>query len=287
MKQIFISYRREETSGEARSLLMDIETILGKGSAFMDVDSISLGRDFRMVLQESLASCDMMIVLIGKDWLSSKNEAGQVRLENPDDFVRLEVGTALRRDIPVTPVLVHGARMPSADQLPEDLKDLSYRNGYELSHNRWRSDVQEMIKRLELRPADGPTSSRIDDPVSATLPPKGRLINKRLLAVAGACVFAIGVAGWAFVSNDVGRIEPSHENVSSGTVPLFFSCRTQGDCVSGAACVNYPGDKKYYCKPYCTDDDFCTRVFNGAKCLPLKDLPHQRICNDDESSLHP
>jgi hypothetical protein len=72
-------------------------------------------------------------LLIGKDWLFSKNETGRSRLENPDDFVRLEVGTALKRNIPVTPVLVHGAQIPSADQLPEDLKDLSYRNGFELA----------------------------------------------------------------------------------------------------------------------------------------------------------
>jgi hypothetical protein len=91
----------------------------------MDVDNISLGRDFRLILQDSLASCDLMIVLIGKDWLFSKNETGRSRLENPDDFVRLEVGTALKRNIPVTPVLVHGAQIPSADQLPDDLKDLS------------------------------------------------------------------------------------------------------------------------------------------------------------------
>ena len=163
MGTIFISYRREETAGEARALFNDLVATLGKDAVFMDVDNISLGRDFRLALQESLASCGLMIVLIGKHWLDSKNEAGQVRLENPNDFVRLEVGTALKRNISVTPVLVQGARMPSADQLPEDLKDLSYRNAFELSYNRWGSDFQEMIKRLELRP----TSPQMADPVRA------------------------------------------------------------------------------------------------------------------------
>jgi TIR domain len=133
MGAIFISYRREETAGEARALFNDLVATLGKDSVFMDVDNISLGRDFRLMLQDRLASCDLMIVLIGKDWLFSKNETGRSRLENPDDFVRLEVGTALKWNIPVTPVLVHGAQIPSADQLPEDLKDLSYRNGFELA----------------------------------------------------------------------------------------------------------------------------------------------------------
>jgi hypothetical protein len=141
---------------------------------------------FRLALEESLVSCSLMIVLIGKDWLA-KNEAGQVRLDNPDDWVRLEVGTALKRNIPVTPVLVRGARMPRAEELPEELKGLSYRNGFELSHNRWNSDVQELIKRLGLRP---------------TSPPKGPSTNKRLLAVvAGACVFAIAVGRQKLAGN--------------------------------------------------------------------------------------
>jgi len=87
MGAIFISYRREETAGEARALFNDLVATLGKDSVFMDVDNISLGRDFRLILQDRLASCDLMIVLIGKDWLFSKNETGRSRLENPDDFV--------------------------------------------------------------------------------------------------------------------------------------------------------------------------------------------------------
>jgi hypothetical protein len=190
MGKIFISYRREDTEGQARALLTDLEDMLGAGSTFMDVDSISLGRDFRLALQESLATCSLMIVLIGKDWLA-KNEAGQVRLENPDDFVRLEVGAALRRNIPVTPVLVRGARMPRAEDLPEELKDLSYRNGFELSHNRWNSDVQELIKRLGLRPTSPSKGTSTD-----------KLTDKRLLAVVtGACVFAIAVAVWVFIAS--------------------------------------------------------------------------------------
>jgi hypothetical protein len=282
MGTIFISYRREETAGEARALFTDLEATLGAGSAFMDVDNISLGRDFRVVLQESLASCGLMIVLIGKDWLFSRNEAGQVRLENPDDFVRLEVGTALKRNIPVTPVLIHGARIPSAEQLPEDLKDLSYRNGFELSHNRWKSDVQEMIKRLGLRP---------------TSPPKGTLTNKRLLAVvAGACVFAIAVAGWVFVGKDAERIEPPHKESQGVASPLiggtasFYSCTSRTQCAPGNACIDNGGDKSYYCKPYCAEDSQCAnarKTYSGVKCLPLRDSPNLQICNDHESSLIP
>jgi hypothetical protein len=123
---------------------------LGENSVFMDVDSIALGRDFRSVLQEVLASCDLMLVLIGRNWVDVKDEEGRTRLENPGDFVRLEIEAALKRDIAVTPVLVQGAHMPAAEKLPAEIKDLAYRNGFELSHSRWASDVGEMIRRLGL-----------------------------------------------------------------------------------------------------------------------------------------
>src|SRR5215475_10724017 len=101
MGTVFISYRREVSAGEARALFNDLADRLGKQSVFMDVDTIGLGRDFRDVLQERLASCDLMLVLIGKEWTSVKDESGRPRLEDARDFVRLEVATALKRNIPV------------------------------------------------------------------------------------------------------------------------------------------------------------------------------------------
>jgi hypothetical protein len=150
MGTVFISYRREETAGEARALFNDLLELLGERSVFMDVDNIALGRDFRQVLQDRLASCDLMLVLIGRGWVDAKNEAGQRRLEDANDFVRLEISAALKRNIPVTPILVQGARIPAVERLPDDLKDLTYRNGFELSHTRWESDVREMVRRLGL-----------------------------------------------------------------------------------------------------------------------------------------
>jgi hypothetical protein len=116
----------------------------------MDVDSIALGRDFRNVLRERLTSCDLVLVLISRDWANVKDERGRTRLEDPGDFVRLEIEMALKRDIVVTPVLVQGAQMPTSEQLPAEIRDLAYRNGFELGHTRWESDVREMIRRLDL-----------------------------------------------------------------------------------------------------------------------------------------
>ena len=150
MSTVFISYRREITAGEARALFNELLEKLGKNSVFMDVDSIALGRDFRGALQKTLESCDLMLVLIGKDWADVKDEEGRPRLQNPGDFVRLEIEAALKRDIVVTPILVQGAHMPAPEQLPAEIRDLVYRNGFELSHNRWESDFAEMIRRLNL-----------------------------------------------------------------------------------------------------------------------------------------
>src|SRR5271165_1817784 len=121
----------------------------------MDVDSIALGRDFRSVLQETTASCDLMLVLIGRNWADAKDEGGRTRLENSADYVRLEIEAALKRNIPVTPVLVQGAHMPTPEDLPAGIRDLAYRNGFELSHNRWESDVGEMVRRLDLAGTEG------------------------------------------------------------------------------------------------------------------------------------
>jgi len=144
---VFINYRREETAGEARALFSDLVAAFGKDSVFMDVDTIALGRDFRDVIREKVETCDLMLALIGREWVEVATSKGR-RIDDPNDFVRLEIEAALKRNIPVTPVLVQGAHMPIADQLPEGLKDFAYRNGFELSHSRWQSDVQEMIKRL-------------------------------------------------------------------------------------------------------------------------------------------
>jgi TIR domain len=150
MSTVFISYRRENAAGEARALFNDLVERLGDDSVFMDVDSIALGRDFRSALQQTTASCDLMLVLIGRNWADARDEAGRVRLENPADYVRLEVEAGLKRDIVVTPVLVQGAHMPAPEDLPAEIRNLAYRNAFELSHSRWESDVQEMVRRLEL-----------------------------------------------------------------------------------------------------------------------------------------
>lgn len=194
MRAVFISYRRDDTAGEARALYKDLVVSLGEDSVFMDVDSIALGRDFREALHERLESCDIMLALIGDEWLDTNNVRGQRRLDDPDDFVRQEIAAALKRNIPVTPVLLQGVQMPTADELPKDLESLAYRNGFELRHNRWESDVQEMLARLGLV-ADQETA--VDPATSATTATKAPPRVRGLLW-GGAALVAVTlvVAAW-------------------------------------------------------------------------------------------
>jgi hypothetical protein len=149
MRAIFISYRRQDSEGEAGRLFDDLVRVFGDDLVFMDVSAIEAGQDFRKAIEKNVASCGVLLSMIGNEWLAAKNEAGERKLDDPADFVRLETASALKRDIPVIPVLVRGARMPRPDELPEDLKDLAYRNAAEITHARWTTDVKILIETVQ------------------------------------------------------------------------------------------------------------------------------------------
>jgi hypothetical protein len=128
MPKIFISYRRNDSASNAGRIYDRLEGHFGQGQVFMDVDAIRPGLDFVEVVQEAVGSCDGLVAVIGSEWLQASDESGRRRLENPEDLVRLEIATALSRNIRVIPVLVQGARMPVATDLPEGLEALARRN---------------------------------------------------------------------------------------------------------------------------------------------------------------
>ena len=148
MAQIFISYRRGDTSAHAGRLYDGLTNRFGDDNVFMDVDTIEPGADFVDLIQGAVGQCDVFIAVIGRDWLGEK-PAGGSRIEDPEDFVRLELAASLERDIRVIPVLVEGAEMPSSSQLPEPLAKLARRHALELSDIRWRHDVQRLIDTIE------------------------------------------------------------------------------------------------------------------------------------------
>jgi hypothetical protein len=146
MSGVFISYRRDDTSGESDHLAADLSRALGRDEVFIDIDAIAPGVDFAEHIDSSLKTCGLVLVMIGKDWLSVKDAEGRRRIELEGDFVRMEVAKALARtDVRVVPVLVDGAQMPSAAELPPDLARLARINAFQLSSSRWRYDVDLIV----------------------------------------------------------------------------------------------------------------------------------------------
>jgi tetratricopeptide (TPR) repeat protein len=145
---IFINYRRDDSSGVAGRLHDSLAPKFGRNKLFMDVDNIPVGRDFEDYLNSQVAACDAMLAIIGPNWLTAKDETGQRRLDNPSDFIVIEIGAALARNIPVVPVLVDGARMPKASELPDSLKPLARRQAIQVRHTNFNSDAEGLVKRL-------------------------------------------------------------------------------------------------------------------------------------------
>jgi hypothetical protein len=155
--RIFLSYRREDASGHAGRLYDALAANFGEPNVFIDIDTIDPGADFGEAITRAVASCDALIALIGREWLTAVDPEGTRRLDQPDDFVRLELEAALERNVPVIPALVQGAQPPPADRLPESLAPLARRQGAELRDVGWRDDVNRLISRLEREQAPEPT----------------------------------------------------------------------------------------------------------------------------------
>ena len=145
---IFINYRREDSSGHA-GRLFDALNAHFAGRVFMDIDTLEPGVDFAEVIEQAVGSCEVLIVIIGREWLHIKNAAGRRRLDDPADFVRLELESALTRSIRVIPVLVQSATMPSTEELPPSLARLARRNAIELSDARWAYDVDRLLHTIQ------------------------------------------------------------------------------------------------------------------------------------------
>src|SRR5215470_5668528 len=147
--RIFINYPREDSTGTAGRLRDRLAQSFGPENLFMDVDNIPPGIDFIKHLNNQVATCDVFIAVIGPHWLDARNEKGDRRLDDPDDFVAIEIAAALVRDIRVIPILIDGARMPKASELPEPLKPLVRRHAVELRHAQFGRDAEALIERIE------------------------------------------------------------------------------------------------------------------------------------------
>ena len=147
--RIFISYRREDTAYPAGWLYDRLAGHFARSQVFNDIDSIELGDDFVEVITTAVGSCDVLLALIGDRWLTVTGQDGRRRLDNPDDFVRLELEAALARGVRVIPILVEGAQMPRADELPASLSKLARRQVLELSPSRFDVDTGRLLRVLD------------------------------------------------------------------------------------------------------------------------------------------
>ena len=222
-RAIFISYRRDDTEGEAGRLFDDLVRSFGETSVFMDVTGINPGMDFRKAIDDNVASCGVLLAIIGPNWSSITGSGGGRRIDDPNDFVRLEIASALARDIAVIPVLVHDAKMPRPEDLPENLKNLAFRNSVEITHTRWNSDVQLFTTALSRYVA--PSAATDTAPVHATVgvqlppptPPAHKPRSSRpsglplVLGIVAAAVVALGAVAF-FVLRGCGTPNPEPDN---------------------------------------------------------------------------
>lgn len=257
---IFISYRRDDSRHVAGRLVDRLAQTFKRDQLFMDVDAIEPGLDFVKVLTEKVQKvrdCDVFLAVVGPQWISATDANGRKRLDDPNDFVRVELEAALQRDIRVIPVLVDGAQMPLANELPEPLSPLARRNAVRLTHERFGSEATALatsLKSVVSRkrsggrwwPADNTPRAQSGsgmaagaDDAAVTLRLKGatkksarslrRAGQVALIALAGSAVVA---AAW-FV---LGRIEPFGDFVMlrdtelTGTLIFATSMETRDDC---------------------------------------------------------
>ena len=207
--KIFLSYRREDTSGHAGRLYDLLVRRYGAEQIFMDIDAIPVGSAFGEEIHRAVASCDVFIALIGPRWAQVTGPDGGRRLDDADDYLRQEVESALASDVRVVPVCVQGADLPSADVLPPSLAPLVERQGTKLGDASWHDDVERLVRRLEGRP-----------------PP--RRTRTLLVAAAVGVLALVGVAvALALQDNDEPSLsEPEQRLVSSitGAAPAPDAC---------------------------------------------------------------
>src|SRR5215471_7871911 len=144
MSKVFISYRRDDSSGYAHAIHARLVQQFSQNQVFMDVDTLEPGVDFVRAIEKAVGECDVLVALIGKRWLGV--EPGDTsRLDNTKDYVRLEVSSGLARDIRVIPVLVDGMTMPKEDSLPTPVRPITRRNAIEISNTRFNYDVDQLV----------------------------------------------------------------------------------------------------------------------------------------------
>jgi hypothetical protein len=206
MSAIFLSYRRDDSSGYAGRLFDNLAERFGRERVFMDIETLEPGMDFVAGIDRAIESCGAVIAMIGPSWIKAQDGEGRPRLDDPHDFIRLEITTALTRGVRVIPVLVHNASMPPEQELPEPLRPLCRLQACEISDNRWEFDVRRLANVLEPliaepeeRPTAAPSAAAAPAGAPSTTATPGRKSGGRptgWLAVVAAVILAAGGGAW-------------------------------------------------------------------------------------------
>jgi hypothetical protein len=218
MSRIFISYRRDDAAGDAGRLADHLHRRFGADHVFLDIDTIGPGHDFVRVLRESLQQTAAVLVVIGPRWTSLLGADGTRRLDDPNDFVRLEVEAALGRDIPVVPVLVQGAPLPRKEDLPAALAGLATRQAAKLDHAEFHDDCERLCDRL---------APLIEGGASAPPPPPWR---RWWPAAAVTAALAVGMAVYIVTRPESGTSQDDQlvTDTTGKTPPAIGTGRTGG-----------------------------------------------------------
>jgi hypothetical protein len=229
--RIFISYRREDSAGFVRALLGPLRERFGSDRIFKDTDNIPPGQDFVKAIERELQSCQVLLAIIGSEWTTIQDSRSRTRrLDNPTDTLRVEITAALKNEnTTVIPVLVDRASMPTSEDLPEDLWPLARRNAVELSDTRWDTDVERLIRAIEVicgEPALTHPAPRLSDqPVEHTHDAAAEFVHAgpmvdtthpaitgpvwvKYLAAAAVVILAVTVASWLFSNGAASRPTP-------------------------------------------------------------------------------
>lgn len=175
MTKLFLSYRRDDSAGHVGRLYDRLVEHFRADEIFVDIDTIEPGQDFVEAIEQAVSAADVLLVIIGKQWLTTTDRQGKRRLDNPHDFVRLEIAAGLKRNTRVIPVLIQGASIPDSAELPEELRPLTRRNAHEINDKNFHHDVSELIAAIQTRSTPAERAKARVPPKQAaavTVPPR-------------------------------------------------------------------------------------------------------------------
>ena len=268
--RVFISYRREDASGHAGRLYDELVERYGESNVFMDIDTIGVGADFAEVIAQAVGSCDAVIALIGRDWATVVDGTGARRLDDPNDFVRLELETALARNVPVVPVCVRGASFPSTEALPASLVPLARRQGAELRDVGWRDDVKRLIAELE----------RLVRPEASQPAPWWRTRRALGAAAVAAAVIAAAVVAFVALRDESGAGGGAFPNATERQLLAMVPAITRTQCSR----IDY-GDESAETAVECSGGAGTSVIYNLFESEDVRDAWYERT--REEAGVEP